>query len=100
MVQFESQSIFSISSQPSSLGHVLHDNLEDQESSSFQQDEAEVKNKSHLDETFESSNKLVLEGNVEDDAPTSKYVSLEEHEEWVIEDENDFREEEEYVEEN
>jgi hypothetical protein len=42
MVQFESQSLLSISTQPSSPGHVLHDNLEGEESPSSQQDEAEV----------------------------------------------------------
>ena len=40
IVQFESHSLLSLSTQPSSPVHVLHDNLEGGESPSSQQDEA------------------------------------------------------------
>jgi hypothetical protein len=100
MVQFESQPLLSISTQPNSPGHVLRDNLEGGESPSSQQDEAEVAAVCHLDDTLGSAEKLELEGHVEDDAPASKSVGLEKHEEWVIEDENDFGAEEEYEEED
>lgn len=100
MVQFESQSLLSISTQPSSPGHALHDNLEGEESPSSQQDEAEVTAMSHLDDSLGSAERLELEGHVENDAPASKSVSLEKHEEWMIEDEIFFGEKEEYEEED
>lgn len=55
--------------QTSSLGHVLHDNLEGEEIPSSQQDEAEVTTMAHLDDTLIFAEKLELNGHVEDDAP-------------------------------
>lgn len=97
-VQFESHSLLSLSTQPSSPVHVLHDNLEGGESPSSRQDEAEAAAMSHLDDRLGSAEELELEGHVEDDGSASKSVGQEKHEEWVTEDENDFGEEQEYEE--
>ena len=94
-MQFESHSLLSLSTQPSSPVHVLHDNLEGGESPSSQQDEAEAAAMSHLDDRLGFAEELELEGHVEDDGSASKSVGQEKHKEWVTEHENDFGEEQE-----